>query len=78
MVRIVILSNENSDQTSGACFSAMNPSLHRHGFSTEPSLAESDPSRDASLFGDPDPEIFLAAIPFLGPNIHSRSQYVEH
>jgi hypothetical protein len=78
MVDIVFLFHKNSDRTYEACFFAMSPRYLRYQLSAEPNLAESNYSEDASLFGDPDPEIFLAAIPFLEPNAHSRTQHVEH
>jgi hypothetical protein len=56
----------------------MSPSHHRQGLSAEPNPTESDSSGNATLFGDPDPEIFIATIPFPEPNAHSRRRYVQY
>jgi hypothetical protein len=34
-------------------------------------------SEETTLFADPDPQIFIAAIPLPEPYAHSASQYVE-
>jgi hypothetical protein len=44
---------------------------------TEPNPAESVSCEDTTLFADPDPEIFIATIPFPEPNAHPRSLNVR-
>jgi hypothetical protein len=51
---------------------------HLQRLLTESISAEDDFSGNATLFGDPDPEIFLAAILSLDLDPSVRGQYVQH